>query len=310
MNNLVYPIVRYQFEANIETVLTLPFYSGSMLRGAFGHALRQISCVTKMKECKACLLKQACPYTVVFEPSMRKLPYIQNYTQLPAQYVIEPPISGQRVMEPGEKLRFSMVLVGEIIKQLPLIILAWQHALVRGLGTEKSKLSLLNVRNMDDNMALVWTEDEPFIKPHLQTLTLKPDNEYSVTLDITTPMRFQRKSKLVKPDDINPMDLMAPLLRRLNMIEQICHLPISHTDIRCLVEQARTLNSKPNLNWTDWQRYSQRQHQKIALGGVTGQWTISGDIAQYSLALKLGQWLHIGKNTTFGMGRYTLNRIN
>jgi hypothetical protein len=30
----------------------------------------------------------------------------------------------------------------------------------------------------------------------------------------------------------------------------------------------------------------------------------AGDLAPFAKLLYLGQWLHLGKNTTFGMGRY------
>jgi len=203
-----------------------------------------------------------------------------------------------------------MVLVGESIQHLPLIIKAWQYAFSQGLGGEKSTLNLLNVWQANTNKMLIWSKRDPIIKSHSQLLTVQQENISAITLDISTPMRLQRKSKVVKPETINALDLLAPLLRRINMIEQSCNLPISHNNIRDLVEQARSIQSDTHLKWIDWKRYSQRQHQKITLGGVTGQWTITGELTPYSLALTLGQWLHIGKNTTFGMGRYSLKKIN
>ena len=42
------------------------------------------------------------------------------------------------------------------------------------------------------------------------------------------------------------------------------------------------------------------------LGGAIGDWHL-GDLApEQARALHIGQWLHLGKNTTFGLGRYTL----
>ncbi len=304
-----YPIVRYHFEAVVNTPLGLPFYSGSMLRGAFGHALRHISCMTKLKDCNACPIKQTCPYTIVFEPSVREVPAIEKYTQLPALYVIEPPQQGQRVLEPGETLAFSMVLIGEVRNHLPLIILAWQRALLRGLTSAKSRLTLTNVSIAGEKNRYIWSEDAPQIKPHQQHLTVEPNGSKNIQLSIVTPMRLQRKGKTVSPDDANPLDLFAALLRRLTMIEQVCQLPISHEDVRADVEQARNITSNHQLKWTDWERYSHRQKQKMALGGLTGTWTLTGELMLYQKALYLGQWLHVGKNTSFGMGCYRLENL-
>ena len=68
----------------------------------------------------------------------------------------------------------------------------------------------------------------------------------------------------------------------------------------------RSVRSRPALRWYDWQRYSNRQQQSMHLGGAIGDWHL-GDLApEHARALHIGQWLHLGKNTTFGLGRYTL----
>lgn len=38
-----FPVARYRFEFKVRQTIRLPDYAGSMLRGAFGHALRQLS---------------------------------------------------------------------------------------------------------------------------------------------------------------------------------------------------------------------------------------------------------------------------
>lgn len=143
MNTLA--INRYQFNFKVATPLHLNFYSGSMLRGAFGHALRHISCMTKMKACHTCPLQSTCPYTLIFEPIASEQHRMQNFNQVPAPYIIEPPPLGSKNYQIGETLSFSMVLIGDAIQQLPLVIFAWQRALKRGLGKEQAKAKLINV---------------------------------------------------------------------------------------------------------------------------------------------------------------------
>ena len=56
---------RYRLDWRVTRSIRLPDYAGSMLRGAFGHALRSIGCITREKDCAACPLRRDCPYHIV-----------------------------------------------------------------------------------------------------------------------------------------------------------------------------------------------------------------------------------------------------
>jgi hypothetical protein len=125
--------------------IRLPDYSGSMLRGAFGHALRQLACMTRQKECAGCPLiapariRRSSPLP---PPTTHSL---QKFSQIPAPYVIEPPAWGSRVLAAGETLTFHQVLIGRALQELPLIILAWRRALARGVGAGDGTADLVRV---------------------------------------------------------------------------------------------------------------------------------------------------------------------
>lgn len=71
--------------------LQMPEHSGSMLRGAFGVALRSLTCVTDMPECRDCPLKQHCNFPRIFEmPALQ-----QANVQAVNPYVIHVPITDQ-----------------------------------------------------------------------------------------------------------------------------------------------------------------------------------------------------------------------
>jgi hypothetical protein len=78
-------------------------------------------------------------------------------------------------------------------------------------------------------------------------------------------------------------------------------------DIPALLTHAETLHADHRaLHWKDWTRYSSRQKQEMTLGGVVGPWVLHGDLFPLMPWLELGQWLHLGKNATMGMGAYQL----
>lgn len=107
-------IARYQFTFRATTQLRLPDFAGSALRGSFGHALRQLSCITGERTCENCPVAGSCPYAQVFEP-VRIARQAESFTtiqKIPVPYIIEPPAWGEKFYEEGDELEFGMVLMG------------------------------------------------------------------------------------------------------------------------------------------------------------------------------------------------------
>ena len=93
--------------------------------------------------------------------------------------------------------------------------------------------------------------------------------------------------------------------RRASLLfEMHAGLPGFVSNPTALAQQGEALEDERDLRWYDWQRYSSRQRQEMALGGVIGEWRLRGDLSALSPWLWLGQWLHAGKNATMGLGRY------
>ncbi len=74
----LFPIARYRFQFSVTENLHFPDYAGSMLRGAFGRALRKISCMTKQPDCKECPLYRTCPYPAILKHRHRKIISYRN----------------------------------------------------------------------------------------------------------------------------------------------------------------------------------------------------------------------------------------
>jgi hypothetical protein len=64
--------------------------------------------------------------------------------------------------------------------------------------------------------------------------------------------------------------------------------------------------SESRTHWLDWTRYSSRQKQEMQLGGMLGTVSFSGKTGQYHPLFRLGEYLHLGKGSTFGLGKYQL----
>jgi hypothetical protein len=78
-------------------------------------------------------------------------------------------------------------------------------------------------------------------------------------------------------------------------------------NFRELLELSKQIEIKEdNLYWFDWKRYSKRQNRKMTLGGLMGEIIFEGNFSKFIPFLILGEYLHIGKNTTFGLGKYLI----
>lgn len=313
MNSILttFPLARYRFTFEAETPLHLPDYAGSTLRGAFGNALRRITCMTRERECKPCALYRTCPYPQIFETPPPESHALQKFSQIPNPYLIEPPPWGGRTYLPGELLQFNLVLIGRARHQHPFIVLAWQRAFKHGIGKGDGTAKLALIEHITPQQAIpIYSRDNPAIGEHETMLPLPTFDETStVTLQIETPLRLQDNGKPLGTEALKPRDLLIGLVRRTALISEF-HTDVALTpDFAGLAKQAESIAGTKELKWQDWTRYSNRQQQKMTLGGVIGRWQLHGNLAPFLPYLYWGQWLHAGKNATFGLGKYRLVQI-
>lgn len=310
------PITRYRFTAIVQQPLSLPDYAGSLLRGQFGAALRNLACMTRQPVCSGCPLLQTCPYTRIFEvPAPPKGTHaLQAFSNIPQPYVIEPPAPGARVLAAGDVLMFHLVLVGDALNQLALIVFAMQRMLAQGLTRERVPAGLQSVECIDaDGTARpVWSYQQPTLAEHSTVLNVPdmPAGLAAITLQIHTPMRLQRQGQPLGVGQLTPRALVAAVARRAALqLEFHAGLQDLGQAVQQATQASETLADDRDLHWHDWTRYSSRQQQAMTLGGVQGRWTLRGSaeaVAQVWPWLWLGQWLHVGKETMMGMGGYTV----
>ena len=331
-------VARYRFTAIVQQPLQLPDYAGSLLRGQFGAALRSVACMTRAPTCHGCPLLQTCPYTRIFEatPPPKGQHALQDFSQIPNPYIMEPPTPGARLLGAGEHLVFHLVLVGHAIDQLALIVFALQRALAQGLTKARVPVDLLQVDHVDaaHQAHCIWHAERPTLAAHDATVTpptpenatqliaspalsmgQKPENISQISLQFHTPLRLQQQGKPLGLGQLAPRVLVAALARRTALLMEFhAGLGSEHghwgAAAKAAARFSETLTDKQHLRWQDWTRYSSRQQQEMTLGGAMGSWTLlARDPAAISAIwpwLWLGQWLHVGKNATMGMGGYTL----
>ncbi|GAB4546590.1 MAG: hypothetical protein Kow0063_41050 [Anaerolineae bacterium] len=82
-------------------------------------------------------------------------------------------------------------------------------------------------------------------------------------------------------------------------------------DFRGLIDRAAGVRvAGCESGWQDWSRYSGRQKQRVEMGGLVGCVTYEGDLRDYLPLLALGEWVHVGKGTVFGNGKYVISQTS
>ena len=126
-------------------------------------------------------------------------------------------------------------------------------------------------------------------------------------LHFLTPTRLQVRGRLLEEPGFRP--LVFAMLRRTLELAWF-HVPRPEIGLEIdwcfrplldLASQVRVAAS--DLRWQDLQRYSNRQRRTIALDGFVGTLEIEGDLAPFGPLLRTAEVLHLGKETTFGLGR-------
>jgi CRISPR/Cas system endoribonuclease Cas6 (RAMP superfamily) len=302
------PVHRYQFNCLVKAPLTFNFYAGSLLRGAFGQALRKLVCVTRMSDCKACLLYRQCVYPKIFETPVPLHSPFQSFSQIPNPFIVEPPPMGITALMPGDTFSFNVVLIGQALAQLPLIIYAWQTALNAGLGPTHANVELIDVVfEPDQPVAQVIYRNDAEARllpaPEFIPEPLAPVDR--LTLQLLTPLRIQQKGQVLS-STLRGKDFLIALVRRYYFLQEFHTPDYQAPDFKDLARQAENIEARHSFSWCEWQRYSSRQQQKMIFGGVMGELELNGDLSAFLPLLLHGQWWHVGNKTTFGMGHYQL----
>lgn len=298
----------------------MPPYFGSTLRGGFGHAFRRIVCAIKGKECTNCLLKDQCIYAYVFEtPIPDGTQMMRKYTVAPHPFILEPSVKNQRIYERGENLSFGLTLIGRATEYLPYFIYALDELGRFGIGKDRGKYELKKVfeenplNNEDTSEKLIYSGDDKMLRQSgsrpvqwSDILTLSPSSSSEMRFSFITPTRIKYKNSLTK--DLEFHVLFRNLLRRISLLSYFhCGHKLDDQGFKDLIEQAREIQIvKRALYWHDWERYSNRQKTRMKMGGFMGEITYEGDFEPFWPYIKLGEYMHVGKGSSFGLGRYRI----
>jgi len=310
---------KYIFSITPKTTLFLPSYSGSTLRGGFGHAFRRIICAFKGRECTDCLLRHQCVYAYVFEtPIPADAQIMRKYTAAPHPFILEPSTNSRNSFQKGENLSFGLTLIGRAADYLPYFIYAFEELGRIGIGKGRGKYELREVTeegqagNSLTKKRVIYSGDTKLLTQTASPIQWtdiianSPEPPHTVSISFITPARIKYKNSLTK--DLEFHVFFRNLLRRISLLSYFhCGYRIDDSGFKDLIEQSRKIKTaKQSLYWHDWERYSNRQKTRMKMGGFMGEIAYKGELKEFWPYIRLGEYVHVGKGSGFGLGRYRI----
>ena len=268
MVNNSFKLSKYRFTLEAIDDISLPAYKGSTFHGGFGHALMKISPTW---------------YRYFFEPGLNKK------GDWPKPFVLLPPLDELEHYPKGHLFYLELTLIGEATQHYAIAQAAIEYlGMQMGLGYELGKYKIIDIE-------------------HSQPEFQNPNKAQQITLHLATRLRLKTNNRLLRqtPDF---QSLITRLLGRVKTLEKAyMNTEIETHDHQILITQAKKIKiQKSHIQWDDWDRFSGSQRKWMKFGGLMGEVSYKGDLQPFMNVLRLGEWLHIGNKTSFGLGKYEM----
>ena len=309
-------LAKFEFQIQPLDRIYLPGYKGYPLRGSLGHSLKYaMEAVGKCPSegrCieKACAEYNSCPYTQAF---------VKKGALRPC--VVEPPLKKKMEYSSRDVIALNLILFGFGIAYLPYYILAMRIAEQFGIGPGRGRFRLKHVvsaNEIERQLVYLSGKDTEARNTYLPIdfnyiLDLCPSSVYQVEIRFLTPTHLKadnETARLKGPDFRLPFELLFKrLLSRLWRLSRYYSgdqpgWEWDHTNLLEQAREVRCIEAKLVVE-DDNVRSSSRTNELGILPGFTGKVVYEGKALSMLLPyLKLGEYTHVGNQTSFGLGKY------
>ena len=222
--------------------------------------------------------------------------------------MIEPPLSTATSFVNNDPFNFDLLLLGDINNSLAYFIYAFEQMGNIGIGKringKRGRFSLEEVRRGDN---LLYSSANNTLRHESGNRIMKIGDPQLIgsarlRLSLITPLRlkFENRLRAELPFHV----LVRAMLRRVSSLFSCYGQGEPALDYRGMIKRAQDVEIvNSGLEWYDWRRYSFRQDKSMLMGGMAGTITYEGDFGEYMPLIDICTEVHIGKQTSFGLGK-------
>lgn len=298
LTDLALDVMNVVFVFEVDEPQNLPRYLFSSVRGAWGAALKRISCVSRgRKTCLECPFHWDCAYGYLFEtPRPQDSERMKLYPYVPHPFAVAPPYP-----PPYESpLEIEFTLVGRGIDFFPHVVLAMESTGKKGLGPKRVPMRLASIREEGRELLRKGEILLPLVKSNYEVREAK-----EVEATFVTPTKLKFCEREVVPHSLEFHIFLRNLLRRVSSLCYFHGGKELEADFKGFIEAAKRIEiGERKLEWVSFRRRSSRTGQAFRLSGFTGKVVFHGDITPFTPFMELGSLVHVGKSTGFGLGKY------
>ncbi len=278
----------------------LPFHSGSMLRGVLGRALRAVGCGNIDAVCSGeCERPRACTYARLFDPPVPDpVPhrFLKGQTRAPQPLIPIFPPAGQKELRAGETFSFAIRLLGPLRDgELETLFVALERVRDFDLGQDGGKLAFVQATMQGRREAPIDVGGESEVE--------------RIEVVFETPAWLEQAGRLM--ERMTFQSFFRTIYRRLTVL---CALygegaEIADADFPRLdawAQKVEVLRHEVTV-LEEWNRRSLAREREHRMQGVLGRVVFVGnELGAFVPMLRLAEKTHVGKATSFGLGRIRL----
>ncbi|MBR2841864.1 MAG: CRISPR system precrRNA processing endoribonuclease RAMP protein Cas6 [Lachnospiraceae bacterium] len=279
----------------------------SALRGGMGEMLLRANCVRNRK-CETCDFSSECIVQRTMYSQFEKKPaFVTSGESI--GYVLECE-NYDHSFNAGDLLDFQLILFGRTIVYFSQFVQAFYALGQSGLGNGLAHYRIVSILNSRSKPILKGTDMDMgeyrigFIRDYISYRLKRIQKEgWPDTIVFHTPLSQKYQGAFL--EELDFAAVLKSIQRRVFLLD--CFEGLEGEDAYRKEWQLPKVLSQESRPVTVY-RYSSRHRQEMPLHGIKG-YLVLEDIPEEMLPLLLaGELVHIGKNTSFGFGRYTLTR--
>lgn len=299
------PYVKLRFCAEMLSDTHMPTSKTAALRGGMGEMILRQNCIMDRK-CEKCRFNQVCVVRHTFYSSMKKKPaYVTGPESI--GYLIE--CTDKRTeYKKGSTFEFSLILFGDSIAFFNIYLQAFCHLGMVGLGKYKSRFRICEVRNtinqriVSDNNVDMSCYQINLLSNYISFRKRELKQESGVwQLTFVTPLSMKYQQEYM--ERFYSEALVKGAARRVQMLDYYIGI---ESEIPQFAEYPQITGQDMKKQYV--KRYSSTQDSHMTLQGIIGSVTFDIIPEQCLDYLIAGEVTHIGKNTSFGFGKYIIRR--
>lgn len=298
-----YTKVNFTIQFLEDTVL--PEQKVSALRGGIGEMLLRANCI-RDRQCEKCDFESECIVQRTMYSKFEKKPdFVTAGDSI--GYVMECE-DYRTIFHAGDCLKFTLILFGKTIVYFNQYLQAIFSLGQFGVGKNKSRFQILGVTNYKNEDILL--ENDIYMEKYKVT-TIRDyvayrkkrltEKGFEGRMIFRTLLTLKRNGEFI--DSFEMEAILKGIARRIFMLDCFEGLEtgqINADELECpdILDQ--------RVIFSHVKRYSNRQKMPMLLHGIKGEAILSSveeDVLEILLA---GELIHIGKNTSFGFGKYVL----